>query len=270
MSLVSGAGQEQECWGFTGGGCLHAEAASFYWTWAHAHQPSWRNLLLLLLLPYNLLPADQLNVKAGLEFIAARKALIEQLRGEEAASTAAAEDEAAAAAAVKGEAAAQAEQQPQPPQQQQQRQRTWLQMCVAADRPVMDTLMGLWGALGPWKRLELLFGVAWTLVWKVRGYLGWGIGVGSVANSCLFFSVLSTLGCIDRSVMDTDESVGCAGDLKRAGVAVWGGLDTCLEGRGHCAGVGFGGGSVAVLSQVEVFHAGWYSGTLGCDVVTNG
>jgi hypothetical protein len=113
-----------------------------------------------------------------LEFIAARKALIEQLRDEEAASTAAAEDEAAAAAAaVEGEAAAQAEQQPQPPQQQQQRQRTWLQMCVAADRPVMDTLMGLWGALGPWKRLELLFGVAWTLVWKVRGYLRWGIGV---------------------------------------------------------------------------------------------
>lgn len=98
--------------------------------------------------------ADQLSVKAGVEFIAARKVLIEQLKEQQA------EDAAAAEAAADGEQ--QAQQQPE-----QRQQRTWLQMCVAADRSVMSTLMGLWGALGPWKRLELLCGVAWMLIWKV-------------------------------------------------------------------------------------------------------
>jgi hypothetical protein len=120
--------------------------------------------------------ADQLNVRAGLEFIAARKALIEILKQEQqqqqqvaAGSTAAdgSNDDDAAAAAASG---APPREQQQLPQQQQQP--TWLQMCVAADRPVMSTLTGLWGALGPWKRLELLCGVAWMLLWKVRGLKG--------------------------------------------------------------------------------------------------
>jgi hypothetical protein len=93
------------------------------------------------------------------EFIAARKALIEQLKEQQAA------DATTAGAAADGEQPAQ---QQQPGQLKQRQQRTWLQMCVAADRSVMSTLMGLWGALGPWKRLELLCGVAWMLIWKVR------------------------------------------------------------------------------------------------------
>lgn len=126
----------------------------------------------------------QLNVATGVEFIAARKALIEQLQKEQqaagAAALASASATAAAAAAGDGaDAASGAEQQPaasetlqhqqQETQQekQQQQRRTWLSMCVAADRSVMATLMGLWGALGPWKRLELLCGVAWMLIWKV-------------------------------------------------------------------------------------------------------
>jgi hypothetical protein len=101
--------------------------------------------------------ADQLSVKAGVEFIAARKALIEQLKEQQVA------DATALGAAADGEQQAQQQQ-----QVEQRQQRTWLQMCVAADRSVMSTLMGLWGALGPWKRLELLCGVAWMLIWKVR------------------------------------------------------------------------------------------------------
>lgn len=103
---------------------------------------------------------DQLNVSAGVEFIAARKALIELLK----------QDQQQAAAATAG-----------PGPQQQQQQHTWLQMCVAADRPVAATLMGLWGALGPWQRLELLCGVAWMLLWKV-GCCWRGVG-------CLLASV---------------------------------------------------------------------------------
>jgi len=103
--------------------------------------------------------ADQLHVSAGLEFIAARSALIQMLQDQQAAA-------AAAAGAAEDDAAAAGQQQRQ---QQQRQQQSWLSMCVAADRPVADTLMGLWGALGPWKRLELLFGVAWMLLWKVRG-----------------------------------------------------------------------------------------------------
>lgn len=113
-------------------------------------------------------------MRAGLEFIAARKALIELLKQQQqqqaaAGGTAADGDDDSAAAAAAAASGG------QPAQQQQQP--TWLQMCVAADRPVMSTLTGLWGALGPWKRLELLCGVAWMLLWKVRGQ---GLGLGLV------------------------------------------------------------------------------------------
>jgi len=116
---------------------------------------------------------DQLNVSAGVEFIAARNALIQLLKDQQeaAAAAAAADDDAAAAG-----------------QQQQQQQRTWLSMCVAADRPVMDTLMGLWAALGPWKRLELLCGVAWMLLWKFDEDL-----IASLANEDLVDSLLKEL-----------------------------------------------------------------------------
>lgn len=120
--------------------------------------------------------ADQLNVRAGLEFIAARKTLIELLKQQQQQQAAAGgtpadgDDDGAAAAAAAAASGGQ-------PAQQQRQQPTWLQMCVAADRPVMSTLTGLWGALGPWKRLELLCGVAWMLLWKVRGQ-GSGVVVG--------------------------------------------------------------------------------------------
>lgn len=110
-------------------------------------------------MPHHTPTTDQLDVVTGAEFIAARSTLIELLEEQQAA---------AQAAAANADAAAADEQTPADRQQQQRRQqRTWLQMCVAADRPMMDTLKGMWGALRPWKRLGLLWGVVEMLLFKV-------------------------------------------------------------------------------------------------------
>jgi hypothetical protein len=110
---------------------------------------------------------DQLDVVTGAEFIAARSTLIELLEEQQAAAQAAAADADAAAAGEQTPATHQQQRR----QQQRQQQRTWLQMCVAADRPMMDTLKGMWGALRPWKRVGLLWGVVEMLFFKVSSVL---------------------------------------------------------------------------------------------------
>jgi hypothetical protein len=115
----------------------------------------------------------------GGEFIAARSTLIELLKEQQATADAAPDADAAVA---DDQARADHPQQQQQWQQQQQRpQRTWLQMCVAADRPMMDTLKGMWGALRPWKRLGLLWGVVEMLLFKVS----------NAATVCLFKQCLN-------------------------------------------------------------------------------
>jgi hypothetical protein len=132
----------------------------------------------------------------GGEFLAARQALIEQLKAA-AAPRAGTADEGHGAGAGNGAAAvrdsswssqgsgaaagsdtrsatAAAAASSQPDERQQRRGKepwrdgpNWLQLSVAADRPIEQTLMGMWGALGPWQRVCILWDVASMLVWKV-------------------------------------------------------------------------------------------------------
>jgi hypothetical protein len=95
---------------------------------------------------------DKLEVRAGCEFIAARATLIEMMQ----------------------------EQQQQAEQQQQQQQpglagrpnegRVWVDRCVAGDRELLDTLLGLWGSLKPMRRLKFIWDLLTALVCGVSGH----------------------------------------------------------------------------------------------------
>jgi vacuolar-type H+-ATPase subunit D/Vma8 len=96
---------------------------------------------------------EKLEVRAGCEFIAARATLIQMLQEEE-----------------------------QQQQQQQLSEETWLDRCVAGDRELLDTLLGLWGSLKPLRRLKFMWELLKTLVCGVSaGALGavedvvWGL-----------------------------------------------------------------------------------------------
>jgi hypothetical protein len=43
--------------------------------------------------------------------------------------------------------------------EQSKRDSSWLQHCVAGDRPVLDTLMALWGSLKPLRRLQFMWDI---------------------------------------------------------------------------------------------------------------
>lgn len=56
-------------------------------------------------------------------------------------------------------------------QQQQRRQQvTWLNKVVPGDRSVTDTILGLWGSLGPWRRLHF--------IWDLLQALGEDVSIG--------------------------------------------------------------------------------------------
>lgn len=76
---------------------------------------------------------DKLEVRAGCEFIAARATLIEML-------------------------------QEQQQQQQPAHEAVWVERCVAGDRELLDTLLGLWGSLKPWRRLKFIWDLLTALV----------------------------------------------------------------------------------------------------------
>ncbi|WIA10654.1 hypothetical protein OEZ85_010834 [Tetradesmus obliquus] len=78
---------------------------------------------------------DKLEVRAGCEFIAARATLIEMLQ-----------------------------EQQQLQQQQPAHEAVWVERCVAGDRELLDTLLGLWGSLKPWRRLKFIWDLLTALV----------------------------------------------------------------------------------------------------------
>jgi hypothetical protein len=109
-------------------------------------------------------------VRTGIEFIAARRTLIQMLAEEGQKGAQQQENQ------QQQESSEQQELQQQQQEQQQQQQSaeshthevTWLQHCIAADRPVQDTLLGVWAALRPWRRLQFMGDLLTGLIYGVR------------------------------------------------------------------------------------------------------
>jgi hypothetical protein len=103
-------------------------------------------------------------VRAGCEFIAARATLIEMMQEQQ-----------------------QKQQQGEQSEQQQglagrpNEGRVWVDRCVAGDRELLDTLLGLWGSLRPLRRLKFIWDLLTALVCGVSGKDG-GSGSKLLAN----------------------------------------------------------------------------------------
>jgi hypothetical protein len=89
---------------------------------------------------------DKLEVRAGCEFIAARATLIEMMQEQQ----------------QQGQAEQQLQQQGLAGKPNEGS--VWVDRCVAGDRELLDTLLGLWGSLKPMRRLKFIWDLLTALV----------------------------------------------------------------------------------------------------------